>query len=83
MPSGSGWQRCPASSHYTDPRLFNRRRVHHVANQEFHTLVGVAAHGASMMGPGPVIAGGCFTFHSGYGALGGKNRAGPSVNKKK
>lgn len=41
-------------------------------NREFQTLNGVPAHGASMIGPGPVIAGGMLYFNSGYGAFGGR-----------
>jgi len=33
---------------------------------------GVPAKGASISGPGPVIAGGMLYINSGYGALGGR-----------
>ncbi len=33
---------------------------------------GVPAHGASMSGAGPVVAGGMVLVGSGYGALGGR-----------
>jgi polyvinyl alcohol dehydrogenase (cytochrome) len=33
---------------------------------------GVAAKGASMLGPGPTIAGGMLYVNSGYGAFGGR-----------
>jgi len=41
-------------------------------NREFTTVNGVAARGASMIGPGPVIAGGMVFVNSGYGAFGGR-----------
>lgn len=41
-------------------------------DREFQTLNGVAARGASMLGPGPVIAGGMLYVPSGYGAFGGR-----------
>jgi polyvinyl alcohol dehydrogenase (cytochrome) len=42
------------------------------SNREFTTLNGVEAKGASMLGPGPVIAGGMLYVESGYGAFGGR-----------
>jgi len=41
-------------------------------NREFTTVNGVAARGASMIGPGPVVAGGMVFVNSGYGAFGGR-----------
>jgi polyvinyl alcohol dehydrogenase (cytochrome) len=41
-------------------------------NREFSTVNGVPAKGASMLGPGPAIAGGMIVFNSGYGAFGGR-----------
>jgi polyvinyl alcohol dehydrogenase (cytochrome) len=41
-------------------------------NREFTTVNGVAARGASMSGPGPVVAGGMVFVGSGYGSLGGR-----------
>ena len=41
-------------------------------NREFETVNGVAARGASMIGPGPVVAGGMVFLNSGYGAFGGR-----------
>ncbi len=41
-------------------------------NREFETVNGVAAKGASISGPGPVVAGGMVFINSGYGALGGR-----------
>ena len=41
-------------------------------NREFTTINGVEAKGASMLGPGPVIAGGMVFVASGYGAFGGR-----------
>ena len=41
-------------------------------DREFHTVNGVPARGASMMGPGPVIAGAMLYVPSGYGAFGGR-----------
>ena len=41
-------------------------------NREFTTVNGVAAKGASMLGPGPVIADGMLFVDSGYGAFGGR-----------
>ena len=36
-------------------------------NREFQTVNGVPAKGASILGPGPVVAGGMLIFNSGYG----------------
>ena len=41
-------------------------------NRSFDTVNGVAAKGASISGPGPVIVGGMLYINSGYGALGGR-----------
>ncbi len=41
-------------------------------NREFQTLNGIPAKGASMLGPGPVVAGGMLYVNSGYGAFGGR-----------
>ena len=41
-------------------------------NREFTTVNGVGARGASMIGPGPVVAGGMVFVSSGYGAFGGR-----------
>jgi len=41
-------------------------------NREFRSVNGVAARGASMIGPGPVVAGGMVYVNSGYGAFGGR-----------
>ena len=41
-------------------------------NREFPTVNGVAARGASMIGPGPVVVGGMVFVSSGYGAFGGR-----------
>jgi len=41
-------------------------------NREFTTVNGVAAKGASINGPGPIVAGGMLYVNSGYGALGGR-----------
>ena len=41
-------------------------------NREFTTVNGVEARGASMLGPGPVIAAGMVYVESGYGAFGGR-----------
>jgi polyvinyl alcohol dehydrogenase (cytochrome) len=41
-------------------------------DHEFQTLNGVAARGASMLGPGPTIAGGMLFVPSGYGGFGGR-----------
>jgi polyvinyl alcohol dehydrogenase (cytochrome) len=37
------------------------------ANREFKTLNGVAAHGGSIQGPGPTVAGGMLYLNAGYG----------------
>jgi polyvinyl alcohol dehydrogenase (cytochrome) len=42
------------------------------ANREFDTVNGVAARGASMIGPGAAVAGGMVYVNSGYGAFGGR-----------
>src|SRR5215831_9225767 len=42
------------------------------SNREFSTVNGVRARGASMIGPGPAIAGGMIFVGSGYGAFGGR-----------
>jgi polyvinyl alcohol dehydrogenase (cytochrome) len=41
-------------------------------NREFETVNGVAAKGASINGPGAIVAGGMLYINSGYGALGGR-----------
>jgi polyvinyl alcohol dehydrogenase (cytochrome) len=41
-------------------------------NRDFQTVNGVAARGASMLGPGPTIAAGMLYVNSGYGAFGGR-----------
>jgi polyvinyl alcohol dehydrogenase (cytochrome) len=41
-------------------------------NREFETVNGVAARGASMLGPGPVIVDAMLFVSSGYGAFGGR-----------
>jgi polyvinyl alcohol dehydrogenase (cytochrome) len=41
-------------------------------NREFETVNGVPARGASLGGPGPVVAGGMLFVGSGYGAFGGR-----------
>lgn len=41
-------------------------------NGEFATVNGVPASGASINGPGPIVAGGMVYVNSGYGALGGR-----------
>jgi polyvinyl alcohol dehydrogenase (cytochrome) len=41
-------------------------------NKDFKTLNGVPAKGASMIGPGPTVAGGMVYVNSGYGAFGGR-----------
>ena len=41
-------------------------------NRTFETVNGVPANGASISGPGPVLAGGMLYVNSGYGALGGR-----------
>ena len=42
------------------------------SNREFTTVNGVPGRGASMIGPGPVVAGGMVFVSSGYGAFGGR-----------
>jgi len=42
-------------------------------NGEFKTVNGVPAKGASMIGPGPVIAGGMLFVNSGYAGYGGRS----------
>jgi polyvinyl alcohol dehydrogenase (cytochrome) len=41
-------------------------------NRDFPTVNGVPAKGASMLGPGPAVAGGMLYVNSGYGAFGGR-----------
>jgi polyvinyl alcohol dehydrogenase (cytochrome) len=41
-------------------------------NKEFTSVNGVAAKGASLIGPGPVVVGGMVYVNSGYGAFGGR-----------
>jgi polyvinyl alcohol dehydrogenase (cytochrome) len=41
-------------------------------NRDFETVNGVPGRGASMIGPGPVVAGGMVFVSSGYGAFGGR-----------
>ncbi|MBI3401265.1 MAG: PQQ-binding-like beta-propeller repeat protein [Acidobacteria bacterium] len=41
-------------------------------NREFETVNGAPAKGASISGPGPIVAGGMVYINSGYGALGGR-----------
>ena len=41
-------------------------------NKDFTTVNEVPAHGASLIGPGPVVAGGMVYVNSGYGAFGGR-----------
>ena len=41
-------------------------------NREFETVNGVKANGASMDGPGPIVAGGMLYLNSGYGGLVGR-----------
>lgn len=41
-------------------------------NREFETVNAVKARGASINGPGPIVAGGMVFVNSGYGALGGR-----------
>jgi polyvinyl alcohol dehydrogenase (cytochrome) len=41
-------------------------------NREFQTVNGVPAKGASINGPGPIVAGGMVYVNSGYGSLGGR-----------
>jgi polyvinyl alcohol dehydrogenase (cytochrome) len=40
-------------------------------NRDFTTANGVPAHGGSMIGPGPAVAGGLIVVSAGYGAFGG------------
>lgn len=42
------------------------------SNREFATVNGVSGRGASMIGPGPVVADGMVFVNSGYGAFGGR-----------
>jgi polyvinyl alcohol dehydrogenase (cytochrome) len=42
------------------------------SNREFESVNGVPAKGASMIGPGPVVANGMVFVNSGYGAFGGR-----------
>jgi polyvinyl alcohol dehydrogenase (cytochrome) len=42
------------------------------SNREFESLNGVLAKGASMIGPGPVVASGMVYVNSGYGGFGGR-----------
>jgi polyvinyl alcohol dehydrogenase (cytochrome) len=42
------------------------------SNREFETINGVPAKGASMIGPGPVVANGMVFVNSGYGGFGGR-----------
>jgi polyvinyl alcohol dehydrogenase (cytochrome) len=39
--------------------------------REYQTVNGQAAHGGSIDGPGPVVAGGMLYVNSGYGQFGG------------
>jgi polyvinyl alcohol dehydrogenase (cytochrome) len=41
-------------------------------NRPFETVNGVAAKGASMIGPGPVVVGGMVYVNSGYAGFGGR-----------
>jgi len=41
-------------------------------NRDFETVNGVKAHGGSMIGPGPAIAGGWLYVNAGYGSHGGR-----------
>jgi polyvinyl alcohol dehydrogenase (cytochrome) len=41
-------------------------------NRDFTTINGIPARGASMIGPGAVVAGGMVYVNSGYGAFGGR-----------
>jgi polyvinyl alcohol dehydrogenase (cytochrome) len=41
-------------------------------NRAFDTVNGVPAKGATINGPGPIVAGGMLYINSGYGALGGR-----------
>ena len=42
------------------------------SNRDFATVNGVKGRGASMIGPGPAIAGGMLFVGSGYGGFGGR-----------
>jgi polyvinyl alcohol dehydrogenase (cytochrome) len=42
------------------------------SNREFETINGVPGKGASMIGPGPVVANGMVFVNSGYGGFGGR-----------
>jgi polyvinyl alcohol dehydrogenase (cytochrome) len=42
------------------------------SNREYESINGVPAKGASMIGPGPVVAGGMLYVNSGYGGFGGR-----------
>ena len=42
------------------------------SNREYESINGVPAKGASMIGPGPVVAGGMVYVNSGYGGFGGR-----------
>jgi polyvinyl alcohol dehydrogenase (cytochrome) len=42
------------------------------SNRDFRSVNGVPAKGGSMIGPGPVVAGGMVYVNSGYGAFGGR-----------
>ncbi|HEY1306118.1 MAG TPA: PQQ-binding-like beta-propeller repeat protein [Vicinamibacterales bacterium] len=42
------------------------------SNREFESINGVPARGASMIGPGPVVANGMVYVNSGYGGFGGR-----------
>ena len=42
------------------------------SNRAFQTVNGVPARGGSLIGPGPVVAGGMLFVNSGYGAFGGR-----------
>ena len=42
------------------------------SNREFGAINGVPAKGASLIGPGPVVAGGMVYVNSGYGGFGGR-----------
>ena len=42
------------------------------SNREFESINGVPAKGASMIGPGPVVANGMVYVNSGYGGFGGR-----------
>jgi polyvinyl alcohol dehydrogenase (cytochrome) len=42
------------------------------SNRDFEPINGVPAKGASLIGPGPVVAGGMVYVNSGYGGFGGR-----------